>query len=119
MRQPHGREHVQAVHLFLAVGVGLEEVAQGSESGVVDQQAQIGRVADSRGGRCERGIVGQIGHQDFRAHVILFADLAGDRLQPVLAAGDQQQIIAAGGQLSRKRRAQTAGGSGNDGQHAS
>ena len=114
MRQPHGGEHVQAMHLLLAVGIGIEEVAQGSESGIVDQQAQIGRVADSRGDHGERGIVGQIGHQDFRADVILFADLAGDRLQPVFAAGNQQQIVAASGQLSRKRRAQTAGGSRND-----
>src|SRR5204862_1198212 len=57
--------------------------------------------------------------QDFRANVVLLADLVGDRLQAVFAAGDQQKIVAARRKLSCEGGAQPAGCSCDDGQHLS
>ena len=78
MRQPHGCEHVQAMHLLLTIGIFINKVAQSPETRVVDQHAQVGGVAYSRRDRSQRNIIRQVGHHDFGTHMILLADFVSD-----------------------------------------
>jgi hypothetical protein len=81
---------VQPVHLILTLGVGFEEVAKGSESGIIHQQTEVRRVADA-GGYCgQRSVLSQIRRQGLGVYVILFAELASQGLQAILPARDEQ-----------------------------
>ncbi len=94
MRQPHGRDHVQPVHLFLAADVGFEKESVRAEAGVVDQQAEARFVADAIGDAIEIGVGGQIGSHEIGGNAIGFRHFGGERAQPILAPRDQQQIVA-------------------------
>src|SRR6476646_8958330 len=119
MREARDCEHVQPMHLVLALWICIDKVTHGSESGIINQQAEIRRFADSCGYSSEGFVVSEVRSEDFRANVILLADLVGDRLQAVFTAGDQQKVVAARSKFPGERRAKPAGGSCDDSQHLS
>ena len=91
-------------------GSRREEASTPGDAGVVDEQIDP-RVArqDRRGRLVDVAPVGDV------AHLVLGAELGGQWLQPLLAAGDQHAVPALPRQLPRGRGADPAGCTGDDG----
>jgi hypothetical protein len=100
---------VQLVHLDLRRR--LPKTAPRSETGVVDQQIEPGLGGQPRRNGVEVGSVGQIGDQDFGGG----GQFGGEALEPILAAGNQQQVLTLAGQAPGIGRANAAGSAGNCG----
>ena len=116
MHQPHGRENVQPVHLVLAVQGNGKEAPDNAESGVVDQEFKIWRGGDAIFDGLQIRIACEIRGQDFSLHGMVLLDGAGLLLQPVSAPRNQNQVVAALGQLTGESGADTARSAGNQGQ---
>ncbi len=113
MRQPHGGEHMQAMHLVLPLQIGLEELAPSSEARVVHQQLQVPGGRQALLHHLHSGIACQICREDLDVHLVRLGQIAGPLLQPVLPPGHQNQVVPAGRQLGREFRADAAGGASN------
>ena len=114
MAEPHrgGDEHVE--HRLLGVDVVDQEPALEAEAGVVDQQV------DRPGGVGQPGLDGgqlvavdQVGGQHLDVHAVLAAELLGDGLETGGVAGDQHEVVAAGGELLGEDVADAGGGAGD------
>ena len=96
--------------------VGAGELAVSGESGVVDQQVGSGR-GDGllQAGQVAR--IGQVRGVGVYAHAVLSGQPAGEGLQPVAAAGGDEQVPAVGGQPAGERLPESGGCSGDEAQH--
>ena len=105
------RAAVEVDHRPLARAVEPRELAAEAESGVVDEQ---------RNSLARRLDIGhQLGHRARRAKVAGnragMAELARQRIEPILAPRDEHQPIALGRQLSGEVDAQPGRRAGNEG----
>jgi hypothetical protein len=84
MRQSHGRDHVQLVHLYLGGEVSPEEDAGSAESSVVDDHFQVGRGGDTLFDGVQIPVLDEIGSQNLSA-----AKFLRKRIQSIAAPGDE------------------------------
>ena len=97
-------EHPHLVEL--AFGVGEMKRAPGGEAGVVDEDVDLeSERRDPRGQPLARGRLGEIAAERLGAHRVLGGDLRGDLLEAVLAPGDEDDAVAATGELVGDRGA--------------
>ena len=73
------------------------------------------RVGEPRLDPGQVGAVGQVGGQHLDLDAVGGAQLGGGLLQPVLVAGDQDQVVAAGRELAGEAVADAGGGAGDEG----
>ena len=95
--------------LGVARRVVVEERARGAEAGVVDQQVDLD--SELRDLVAQRGGLGREVAGDQRGPSV--GSSAGELLQPVGAAGDQDQVVAAGGELAGELFADSRGSAGD------
>jgi hypothetical protein len=112
--EPHHGGHQDVEHRLLLVDVVVEEPALQAEAGVVHQQLhrRLG-LAEAGLDPGELGAVGEVGGQHLHRDAVRRAQLVGLGGQPGLVAGDQHQVVAAGGELVGERAADPGGGPGD------
>jgi hypothetical protein len=110
MRQSHGGEHMEAVHLVLATDIRLVKIIVVSETGVVDEQFEIFRRRGEALFHSRQSFVGsEIGRKHLRCDGMMrLPQRISHLLQPVLAPAHEYEIIAPSRELARKLRADTA-----------
>ena len=93
MRQPNDRDNVDLDLLGLAIDVELGERSADGEPGVVHQQVDRLGVRPRRSSTRPRAVwVGEIGRQHLDVDAALRPQFAGQPLQPVDPAGDDDEI---------------------------
>src|SRR5215471_21432452 len=105
------------MHFLLSRYVGLEEIAHGSEAGIVDEHAQVGSRANRFGHAVAVGVLDQVGGHDLGPNVVQRGDFVGQRAEPVFATSDQHQVEAAGAELSSEFGSNAAGSACDHGKH--
>ena len=103
------RAAIEVDHLPLALAVQLGETAGQAEAGVVDQQLDMFAV----GGEVGHQPVGRAGQAQIRSDRAGIAKLGRQRVEPILAAGDEHQPLALGRQLPGEIDAQPGRGAGD------
>src|SRR5690606_32484806 len=94
---------------------GVGERCLARQSGVVDQHVNVqALLVGVSQDRCRGGGVGEVGGEDLTSDLVLFGELGGEVVEAVGAAGDQQQLVAAGGQVAGERRADACGGAADE-----
>ena len=88
--------------------------AVGAEAGVVDQQLDLDTELGDPGGQR-----GGVGAEVAAEHAGLGGQLGGERLEAVGAAGDEDEVVAARGELAGELLADSRGGSGDQGRSSS
>ena len=121
MRQPHhgGDQDVEG-GLLLVDGV-VEEAALEPEAGVVDQQVDRPRLRRRAGPRPSAipRAVGQVGDQHLARDAVRSRDSSSaSASQPVLVAGDQDEVVAALGETLGEDAPDAGGGAGDEGDGA-
>ncbi len=76
-----------------------------------DRDLPLGQFGDERGPTVA---VGQVDGADLDLHAVLLAQLGGELLHDVAAAGDQNQRVSARGQFGGEGLADAGGGAGHD-----
>ena len=108
-----GHEHVEEV-LLLLDGVVQERVLE-PEAGVVDQQAdRPGGVGHPGLDRRELLAVAEVGHDHLDRDAVLRGQVGGQPLQPLAGAGDDDQVVALGGEPVGEGPADARGGAGDE-----
>ena len=93
--------------------IELDEAAVATDAGVVDQEIER-RGGGAVGDGVDARVAGQIGDQDFDLGLVRGAEALGERLQPIAAAGDDDEVVAAGRQLLGKGLSDAGGGAGDE-----
>ena len=109
------RLDVEAHDARLLLEVVVEEVAEVAEAGVVAEaddlalaRLQLLDQAAARGGAAE------VAGLDVGVDVVGLAQLVGELLEPLAAAGDERDVVAALGQLAGEVGADAGGGAGDE-----
>ena len=86
---------MQPDHVELRADLGLVEAAFGAHAGVVDEQFEVGDGGNGSRHALDVAFVGQIGDQRLGTDAVGGLQLGCERFQPVAAARDQHQVVAA------------------------
>ena len=86
--QAHQRRGVEGVNGLMRGHIAREERGHLRGAGVVNQRINGGIATQFVFYRADPGFIGEIGHQNIDAHAIARAQVGGEGLQPILAAGD-------------------------------
>ncbi len=107
---------VGADHRHLGAWVAGVHRPDRAEPGRVHEHGHREPAFGDRGGEAvARRLAGQVGGCDLDPHAVGIAQLAGQRLQAVLAPGHQRHPVAAPGELPGDRAADARGGAGDQG----
>ena len=111
----YGRDQ-DVEHLLLDLDVVVEEPVLEAEPRVVDQQVDgaVG-IGDARLDGGELLAVGEVGHHHLDVHAVLASELGSHLLQAIAVAGDQDEVVATGGELLGEGQADARGGAGDQG----
>ena len=100
MREPHRGIDVDPVHGDLRFERRLVEASFRAEAGVVHEQRQARFGGETRGDGVDLGQVRQVSRERLGGDLVLAGEFGRKLLQPVEAAGDQEQVIALSGKLA-------------------
>ena len=95
MREGDDGLAIDADNLCLALRVEFQEAAPEAEAGVVDEVIDLDPELLDLGRQ-----LGRLGDEIALDHVCRGGELLGELLEAVLAAGDQDQVVAAGRELA-------------------
>ena len=104
MTQTHRCHHVQAMHLFLHFNLRLPKEPASAKARIVDQQGQARLCGDAIRHNRQFLFIGQVGRQHGDVTSILSRELSPKRVETILAARHQQQVVFRG-ELSCKNDA--------------
>src|SRR5574341_418947 len=109
VRSAAGGEHVEPVHPARSLRIDLEQQAPHVESRVVHKELQVPGAGDTFLHLPQISVLGQIRGQDLRLNPVARLELLRKLLEPVIPSGDQDQVIATGGQSPGIGRPDPAG----------
>ncbi len=114
MAEPHHRGDQHVEHRLLGLDRVVQEPSLEPEPGVVDQQVdRAPAIGDPGLHRGQLLAVGEVGGQHLDGHAVPVPQLARLVLQPVTVAGDQDEVVAGGGELVGEGAADAGGGAGD------
>src|SRR3546814_8136524 len=91
------------------------KIAACTETGIVDQYVDRQLARLEFGGEAGDGVfLGEIGDDDVRRHIVAAGDQFGELIEPVAAACDEDEVMAALRKRQREMRAEPGGCAGDE-----
>jgi hypothetical protein len=94
-------------------GIGVRDPAEGAHARVVHEPRDLA-FPELAGEPAALVWIGEVDDGDLGGHGGALVQLGGERLEPVLAAGDEHEIVAARGEPAGDRVADARRGAGDD-----
>ena len=115
LRHHEHRAGVDHQVVLLPLDRGAQEVRLEAVAGVVDDEVHRAcLVGDPVRHALQLVALGDVRDEDLAARAVQVPQVVGDLLQPVAVAGDQDEVVAAAGQLTDEGQADAGGRAGDE-----